>query len=217
MVSPNSLDANQHLRSQKVKELIDYCEKCSQQGEALDVSQVAFKTILNLANPFSDWKVDELKDVIWRITNEVGKINLVDFFPILNEKIDFQGIRVDHDVKLFDYIIPKGSLVLVNVWAIGRDSTFWEEPLIFKPERFQSLELDVRGKDFELIPFGAGRRICPGLPLALRMVQVMLGSMLNSFNGNLEAGIDPKDLDMDENFGFITPKAHPLRVIPSPL
>ncbi|KAH0672188.1 hypothetical protein KY284_023275 [Solanum tuberosum] len=51
--------------------------------------------------------------------------------------------RVDQDVKLFDYIIPKGSLVLVNVWAIGRDSTFWEKPLVFKPERFQSIELDV--------------------------------------------------------------------------
>ncbi|KAH0675373.1 hypothetical protein KY285_023174 [Solanum tuberosum] len=73
--------------------------------------------------------------------------------------------RVDQDVKLFDYIIPKGSL-------------------------FQSIELDVRGKDFDLIPFGAGRRMCPGLPLALRMVPVMLGSMLNSFNWKLEADIN---------------------------
>ncbi|MCD9561074.1 hypothetical protein HAX54_020031 [Datura stramonium] len=48
--------------------------------------------------------------------------------------------RVDQDVELCDYIIPKGSLVLVNVWEIGRDSTFWEDPLVFKPERFQSLE-----------------------------------------------------------------------------
>ncbi|KAG5604547.1 hypothetical protein H5410_026039 [Solanum commersonii] len=110
--------------------------------------------------------------------------------------------RVDQDVKLFDYIIPKGSLVLVNVWAIGRDSTFWEEPLVFKPERFQSIELDVGGKDFDLISFGVGRRICPGLPLALRMVPVMLGSMLNSFNWKLQAGIESKNLNMDEKFGF---------------
>ncbi|KAK6781337.1 hypothetical protein RDI58_023521 [Solanum bulbocastanum] len=71
--------------------------------------------------------------------------------------------RVDQDVELCDYIIPKGSRVLVNAW------------------------------DFELIPFGAGRRICPGLPLALRIVPVMLGSMLNSFNWKLESGIEPKD------------------------
>ncbi|KAM3357229.1 hypothetical protein P3S68_023943 [Capsicum galapagoense] len=122
--------------------------------------------------------------------------------------------RVDQDIELCDYIIPKGSMVLVNAWAIGQDSNFWEDPLVFKPERFQSLELDVRGNDFELIPFGAGRRICPGLPLALT---VILGSMLNSFNWKLEACIEPKDKDMEEKFGVILAKALPLRAIPSPL
>lgn len=125
--------------------------------------------------------------------------------------------QVDQDVELYDYIIPKGTLVLVNVWEIGRDPMFWKDPLVFRPERFQSLELDVRGKDFELTPFGAGRRICPGMPLALRMVQAMLGSMLNSFNWKLEADIEPQDLDMEEKSGFITPKAIPLRAIPYPL
>jgi len=125
--------------------------------------------------------------------------------------------KVEQDVKLCNYIIPKGSLVLVNVWAIGRDPTFWKDPLVFKPERFQSLEVDMQGQDFELIPFGAGRRICPGLPLAMRLVQIMLGSLLNSFNWKLEGDIEPKDLDMEETFSFISSKAHPLRVIPSPL
>uniref|UniRef100_M1BDP4 Cytochrome P450 n=1 Tax=Solanum tuberosum TaxID=4113 RepID=M1BDP4_SOLTU len=110
--SPNRLDANQHLRSLKVKELIAYCEKCSQQGEALDIGQVAFKTNLNLlsntlfskdlADPFSDSKV-ELKEVIWGVMAEAGKPNLVDFFPIL-EKIDLQGIKrraIIHFGKLF--------------------------------------------------------------------------------------------------------------------
>jgi len=125
--------------------------------------------------------------------------------------------RVDQDVELCDYIIPKGSLVLVNAWAIGRDSSFWEDALVFKPERFRSLELDMRGKDFELIPFGAGRRTCPGFPLALRLMPAILGSMLNSFNWKLEACIEPKDLDMEEKFGVILGRAHPLRAIPSPL
>ncbi|MCD9561075.1 hypothetical protein HAX54_020032 [Datura stramonium] len=125
--------------------------------------------------------------------------------------------KVDQDVELYDYIIPKGSLILINVWAIGRDIMFWEDPLVFKPDRFRSLKLDVRGKDFELIPFGSGRRICPDLPLALRTSPVMLGSMLKSFNWKFEAGVEPKELDMEEKFGFITPKAHPLRAISSPL
>lgn len=124
---------------------------------------------------------------------------------------------VEQDVELCDYIIPKDSSILVNVWAIGRDPTFWKDPLVFRPERFQNLEVDVRGQDFELIPFGAGRRICPGLPLAMRLVQTMLGSLLNSFNWKLEGDIEPKDLDMEETFSFISSKARPLRVIPSPL
>ena len=103
------------------------------------------------------------------------------------------------------------------MWAIGRDFTFWKDPLVFKPERFLNLDLDMRGQDFELIPFGAGRRICPGLPLALRMIPVMLGSLLNSFNWKLDAGIEPQELDMEEKFGITLAKAHPLRAIPSPL
>ncbi|KAM3327383.1 hypothetical protein P3S67_002509 [Capsicum chacoense] len=64
--------------------------------------------------------------------------------------------RVEQDVELCDYIIPKDSQILVNVWAIGRDLTFWEDPLSFKPDRFWSSDKDVRGQDFDLIPFSVG-------------------------------------------------------------
>nr|XP_016446970.1 PREDICTED: geraniol 8-hydroxylase-like isoform X1 [Nicotiana tabacum] len=364
ILSLTKLDSNQHLRSQKVQQLVDYVAKCSQEGEAVIIGKAVFKTSLNLlsnilfskdlVDPFLDSKV-ELKDVIWNIVAEVGKPNLVDFFPIL-ENIDPQRIRrnteihfsklfvlfddlinerleekrssssskkndvlevflkireenseeidqnhinsllldiftggtdtttstvewamaeilrqpeimkkvqaelaevvgkgkpikeddvsrlpylqcvvketlrmhppvpfllprkVEDDVEVCGYIVPKGSQVLVNVWAIGRDSALWEEPLVFKPERFWSSELDVRGKDFELIPFGAGRRICPGLPLAaLRMLPVMVGSLLNSFNWKLEEGIKPEKLEMEEKFGITLAKACPLRAIASPI
>ncbi|CAN4090780.1 unnamed protein product [Withania somnifera] len=125
--------------------------------------------------------------------------------------------RMKQDVELYDYIIPKGSQVLVNVWAIGRDSTSWEDPLMFRPERFWGLDLDMRGQDFELIPFGAGRRICPGLPLAFRMIPVMLGSLLNTFNWKLEEDIGLNEIDMEEKFGITLAKSHPLRAIPSPI
>ncbi|CAN4089052.1 unnamed protein product [Withania somnifera] len=125
--------------------------------------------------------------------------------------------KVENDVELHGYTVPKDSQVLVNVWAIGRDSGLWENPLDFKPERFWGSEIDVRGRDFELIPFGAGRRICPGLPLAIRMVPVVLGSLLNAFNWKLHGGIAPKDLDMEEKFGITLAKAQPLLTVPIPL
>ncbi|KAK1359501.1 hypothetical protein POM88_043975 [Heracleum sosnowskyi] len=79
--------------------------------------------------------------------------------------------------------------------------------------RFLDSEIDVKGQDFELIPFGTGRRICPGLPLVMRMVSAMLGSLLNCFNWELEGGIAPNELDMVENFGITVEKLYPLRAL----
>ncbi|KAM7510308.1 hypothetical protein LguiB_009183 [Lonicera macranthoides] len=123
--------------------------------------------------------------------------------------------KIETDVEVCGYIVPKGAQVLVNVWAIGRDPTLWEDPLSFKPERFLGSKIDVKGRDFELIPFGAGRRICPGLPLAMRMVPVMLGSMINLFDWKLDGGIEPKNLDMAEKFGLSFQKARPLCAVPT--
>ena len=74
--------------------------------------------------------------------------------------------------------MPKGAQVLVNVWAIGRDESTWDNPHSFMPERFLRTDLNFKGQNFELILFGAGRRICPGLPLAIRMLHLMLGSLI---------------------------------------
>ncbi|KAG5624012.1 hypothetical protein H5410_009230 [Solanum commersonii] len=76
---------------------------------------------------------------------------------------------VEQDVELCGYTVPKGSKVLINVWAISRDSSLWEEPSVFNPDRFKNSKLNVQGQNFELISFGAGWRICPSLPLAIRV------------------------------------------------
>ncbi|KAK4347859.1 hypothetical protein RND71_034201 [Anisodus tanguticus] len=359
--SGSKLDANEHVRTKKIQELIDYCHNSSKVGEAVNIGRATFRTSLNLLSntifsidlSLTDQFSDSAKELIWNIMVEVGKPNLVDFFPFL-KMIDPQGIRrratdyvtkildlmsgliderlkerklgkhadvdvldallnisqdspeeidknqieqlcldlfvagtdttsntlewamaellknphtlkkaqqelaqvigrgklinevdvaqlpylrcimketfrihpqapfliprkAEEDVELYGYIVPKDSQVLVNVWAIGRDPSLWEDPLEFKPERFWESEIDVRGQDFELIPFGAGRRICPGLPLAIRMVPVALGSLLNTFNWKLHGGIAPKDLDMEEKFGITVAKAQPLLAIPIPL
>nr|AAS92626.1 cytochrome P450 [Centaurium erythraea] len=78
--------------------------------------------------------------------------------------------KADADVEIDGYVVPKNANVLVNVWALGRDSSSWADPEAFMPERFLDNEIDVKGQHFELIPFGAGRRMCPGLPLSYRML-----------------------------------------------
>ncbi|XP_030945785.1 geraniol 8-hydroxylase-like [Quercus lobata] len=118
------------------------------------------------------------------------------------------------DVEIQGFIVPKGAQVLVNIWAIGRDASIWEKPNSFKPERFMGSEIDVKGRNFELIPFGAGRRMCPGLPLALRILHLMLGSLIHTFGWKVEGGLKPKDIYFEEKFGLTLQKAKPLRAIP---
>ncbi|XP_071692292.1 7-ethoxycoumarin O-deethylase-like [Rutidosis leptorrhynchoides] len=358
--SSNCLDTKQDLRNQKVTELVAYCRKASLSNESVDIGRAAFRTTLNLlsntifskdlTDPFEENSGKEFKDVVGNIMMEVGKPNMVDYFPILN-KIDPHGIRkrmtchfgkvldifeelikerlameklkeddaldvflkisqekpdeinrshiksmlldlfvagtdttsstlewamtevlrnpaamakakeeleqvigkgkivkesdlsrlpylscvvketlrihpsipfliprkVYNQVKLDNYIIPAGTQVLVNAWAISRDPNIWEDALEFKPDRFLNLELDVSGQDFELIPFGAGRRICPGLPLATRMIPMMLGSLLNNFDWKIDNGISCEELDMTERFGITLQKAKSLYAVPIPL
>ena len=124
--------------------------------------------------------------------------------------------RAESSCEVAGYMIPKNSQVLVNAWAIGRDPTIWNEPLEFKPERFMESELEYKGQNFELIPFGAGRRICPGLPLAHRMVHVIIASLLHSFNWSLPDGMTGQKMNMTEKFGITLQRASPLIAVPSP-
>ncbi|KAB1199674.1 Geraniol 8-hydroxylase [Morella rubra] len=118
------------------------------------------------------------------------------------------------DVEVGGYTINKGSRVLINAWSLSRDPKYWDDPLSFKPERFLGSNLDYKGRDFAYIPFGAGRRICPGLPLAHRMVNLILASILYSFDWKLPEGITPENLDMTKQCGITLRKAIPLSIIP---
>lgn len=125
--------------------------------------------------------------------------------------------KAEEEVEIDGFTVPKGAQILVNAWAIGRDPATWADPNTFMPERFldkTKSTIDYKGRDFELIPFGAGRRICPGLPLAHRMVHLVLASLLHSFDWKLQDGMKPQDMDMSDKFGFTLPKAEPLLAIP---
>ncbi|MBA0621270.1 hypothetical protein Godav_006914 [Gossypium davidsonii] len=118
------------------------------------------------------------------------------------------------------YHIPKGATLLVNVWAISRDPNEWNNPLEFRPERFlpggERPNADVRGNDFEVIPFGAGRRICAGMSLGLRMVQLLTATLAHAFEWELADGLMPEKLDMEEAYGLTLQRAAPLMVHPRP-
>ncbi|XP_023879126.2 flavonoid 3'-monooxygenase CYP75B137 isoform X1 [Quercus suber] len=111
------------------------------------------------------------------------------------------------------YTIPKGSRIFVNVWAIQRDHSIWENPLNFDPERFLNSKWDYSGNDFNYFPFGSGRRICAGTAMAERMVIYSLATLLHSFDWNLPPG---EKLDITEKFGIVLKKKIPLVALPTP-
>ena len=86
------------------------------------------------------------------------------------------------DVQLSNgMVVPANTTAMVNMWAITHDPKVWEEPLVFKPERFLDADVDVRGGDLRLGPFGAGRRVCPGKNLGLVTVTLWVAKLLQHF------------------------------------
>ncbi|OAY64335.1 Flavonoid 3'-monooxygenase [Ananas comosus] len=120
------------------------------------------------------------------------------------------------DSQINGYDIPAGTRVLVNVWTIGRDPEIWDKPEEFRPERFLGSPIDVKGHDFELLPFGSGRRMCPGYSLGLKVIQVSLANLLHGFAWRLPDRMKREDLSMEEIFGLSTPRKEPLEAVVEP-
>ncbi|XP_076914865.1 geraniol 8-hydroxylase-like [Bidens hawaiensis] len=118
----------------------------------------------------------------------------------------------EESCKVGGYTIPKDTIVYMNVWAIHRDPRNWTNPLEFKPDRFLSGKWDYNGNNVKFLPFGLGRRICPGILLGGKMLTYILASFLHSFEWNL-----PKDdeFELCDEFGFVTKKRKSLVAIPS--
>ncbi|KAK9049075.1 hypothetical protein SSX86_031958 [Deinandra increscens subsp. villosa] len=120
--------------------------------------------------------------------------------------------KTETEVKLGEYIVPKNTQIMVNAWAIARDPRYWENPIKFDPERFLGNELDYKGQHFEFIPFGSGRRMCPGIPLAQRVVSLMVASFVYHFDWKLPHARE--EMDMNDIFGLTLLRATPLVATP---
>ncbi|KAB2605944.1 cytochrome P450 CYP736A12-like [Pyrus ussuriensis x Pyrus communis] len=185
-----------------------------------------------------EWALSELmrhpqvmKKVQKELENVVGLNRMVEESEL--EKLDYLDMVVKETLRLHPvapllvphaaiedcivdgYHVPKKSRVIINAWAIGRDPSAWEDAEKFVPERFEGNSVDVRGNHFQLIPFGSGRRRCPGIQLGLTVVQFVLAQLVHCFDWELPDNMLPNDLDMTEGFGITVSRAKHLLAIPS--
>ncbi|KAK3002495.1 hypothetical protein RJ639_022508 [Escallonia herrerae] len=114
------------------------------------------------------------------------------------------------------YDVPAKTKAIINLWAIGRNPKHWDDPNCFKPERFHHSSISYIGTNFEYLPFGAGRRMCPGISFGVATIELQLALLLYHFDWKLSDGIKPEELDMTEAFGFTVKKKHVLSVIATP-
>lgn len=125
--------------------------------------------------------------------------------------------RSSQDCTVAGYHIPADTELLVNVWAMGRDPNYWENPLEFSPSRFLNedgsikKELDVKGQQFLLLPFGSGRRICPGASHTLQLVPSTIAAVIQCFDWKVGDGGNGS-INMEEGHG--SSRAHPLVCVP---
>ncbi|KDP24589.1 hypothetical protein JCGZ_25505 [Jatropha curcas] len=176
---------------------------------------------------------DIMKKAREEIDSVVGTSRLVEESDIINlpylQSIVKETLRIHptgpltvrkstEDCTINGYEIPARTQLFVNIWALGRDPKHWENPLEFCPERFSNAEangksqLDVRGQYFHLLPFGSGRRACPGTSLALQIVQSTLAAMIQCFEWKVDGGNGT--VDMEEGPGLTLPRANPLICFP---
>eukprot|EP01018_Ginkgo_biloba_P008242 Gb_16677 [translate_table: standard] len=179
-----------------------------------------------LLNPSMMKKVqDELESVVGlnRMVEESDLPQLEYLKVVVKETLRLHPpgpLLIPHEARedciVGGYNIPRKARIIVNVFALGTDPNSWEDAEKFKPERFIGNPIDVKGQNFELIPFGSGRRGCPGQPLATTVVEYALATLLHCFDWRLPDGMKAEDLCMTEEFGLSTPRSVHLVAVPTP-
>lgn len=124
------------------------------------------------------------------------------------------------DCVVRSYSVPRCSCVIINVFAMGRDAKVWKDADMFRPSRFVAGEgeaagVDFKGGCFEFLPFGSGRRSCPGLALGLYALELAVAQLAHGFSWVLPDGMKPSELDMADIFGLTAPRASRLYAVPT--
>ncbi|VAH37283.1 unnamed protein product [Triticum turgidum subsp. durum] len=125
------------------------------------------------------------------------------------------------DCVVGGYSVPRGSSVMINVFAIGRDAKVWKDANMFRPSRFMAGEgeaarVDFKGNCFEFLPFGSGRRSCPGMALGIYSLEFAVAQLAHGFSWALPDGMKPSELDMTDIFGLTAPRSTRLCAMPTP-
>jgi cytochrome P450 len=120
------------------------------------------------------------------------------------------------ECELGGYTIPVKTQFIINAWAIARDPENWHDPERFEPERFCDTFSCIKGNEFEYLPFGAGRRMCPGISFGMASVEHTLAQLLYHFDWKLPRGMKPEDIDMTEKFGIAAKIKNNLIVVATP-
>ncbi|KAF5809288.1 putative cytochrome P450 [Helianthus annuus] len=191
-------------------------------GTETSASTMIWAMTLLIKNPKS------LKKVQQEVRNAVGTKGKVEEDDLY--KLDYLKAVIKETLRLYPvlpllipreardrcvlagYEISKKTMVYVNAWAVGRDPKFWERPEEFEPERFMGGNLEYKGVDFEWIPFGSGRRGCPGLLLGSTTVEVALSNLIYSFDLEMPEGT--KDIDTMKTDGTVIHKKNALQLVP---
>eukprot|EP01018_Ginkgo_biloba_P005069 Gb_27806 [translate_table: standard] len=168
---------------------------------------------------------DELQSVVGlnRMVEESDLPQLDSFQFVLKETLRLHPpgpLLIPHEARedciVAGYTIPKKARILVNAFAVGTDPNSWEDAEKFKPERFIGSPIDIKGQNFEALPFGSGRRACPAQSLGTIVVEYALATLLHCFDWRLPDGMKAEDLSMTEEFGLSTPRAVHLLAVPTP-
>lgn len=130
--------------------------------------------------------------------------------PLLSPRECIKNSKID------GYDVYPKTRVLINAWAMGRNPKYWKNPEEFMPERFKdSFNMDFAGtQNFEYVPFGAGRRICPGMNMGIVLTEFVLANILYAFDWKLPNGLKKEDINMEESSGISIHKKYPLELVP---
>ncbi|KAG2716513.1 hypothetical protein I3760_03G129900 [Carya illinoinensis] len=168
-----------------------------------------------------EWALSELMKHPRRMVEEADLDRLEYLDMVVKETLRLHPVaplllphEAREDCTVNGFHIPGKSRVMINIWAIGRDPSVWSDAEKFIPERFVGSNIDLKGRDFRLIPFGAGRRGCPGMQMGLIVVRLVIAQLVHCFDWVLANNIQPTELDMTEVFGLTVPRAEHLFSIP---